>query len=110
MPSPPDVTVIVPSAILTLSFPHIELPTDVAVIVPEAIFRSSLDTIAWLMLPSTVSEPLPFIVRSLLLNIAESTLLSSLLALYAEPSAILFSVPFASVTKTLSAFLTYKAE
>ena len=98
---------IVPSAILTLSFPLIPFFVDVMSIFPPVITTSSLPTMPC-ALELILREPLPLMVRSPFEKITPSTLLSSVATKVPEVVSVLV-VPSLSVTKTLSASFTYIA-
>ena len=91
-----------PSAILTLSLPDRHWLTAFTVILPPVITRSSFETIPCLYSALISRLPAPFRVRSALLNIAPSTVFSSV-SVYSAPPPNTFLLPSASVRKTLSA-------
>ena len=78
---------------------------EVTLIVPLTSFRSSFPTIPFVLVLVTLRVPFPLNVRSSLEYIAPSTVLSSISTL-SELIEIVFVVPSAKVTNTLSACFT----
>ena len=77
---------------------------------PPAITMSSLASMPCLVPPDTVRLPLPLIVRSSRAKITPPRFSVSAVSDQVSPLVMRFSVPSASVRKTLSACSTRKAE
>ena len=107
--SVPAVIVTVPPAMLTLSLPERPCLAASTVSVPEAILRSSFETTPWPSSQLTERLPVPLIVRSHLEKIAPSAFTSPIAA-SAPAAETVFSVPSASVRKTLSALSATMAD
>ena len=109
IPSVPEVTVISPPAILTLSLPERPCDAEVILYVPPVILRSSFVTMPCLLSQLTFRVPLPLNVISDFENTAPSTFVSLSDEANSPVPASVFSVPLAVVTNTLSAFIAYRA-